>query len=169
MSAINALPSQETAGPNHSLRDSMNGSTFWIALGSILAGLAVAAGAFAAHGLDGFFAQKYADTPPRQVAGIDVPAAQKYLADFKTGAEYQMYHALGMIAVGLLMRWQPSRAGTIAGVCFLLGIVIFSGGLYALTLTGMRKLGAIVPIGGVLFIVGWAALACAALARGKPV
>jgi len=134
----------------------------WITLGAILGGLAVAAGAFAAHGLDHYFAEKYASTEPREVAGVKVPAAQKYLADFKTAAEYQMYHALALLAVGLLARTQPSTSLTIAGWSFLGGIAIFSGCLYALTLTGHRWLGAIVPIGGVLFLVGWTALAVAA-------
>lgn len=135
----------------------------WITIGAVLAGLAVAAGAFAAHGLDGYFAKKYADAEPRTVAGVQVPASQKYLADFKTAAEYQMYHALALLAVGLLARAQPSTWLTVAGWSFFGGIVLFSGLLYALTLTGQRWLGAIVPIGGVAFLVGWAALAIGAV------
>lgn len=134
----------------------------WIALGALLAGLSVAAGAFAAHGLDGYFKQKYAGTPPREVAGVPIPAAQKYLQDFKTGAEYQMYHALGLLAVGFLTLARRSRAANVAGWSFLVGIAIFSGCLYLLTITGHRWLGAIVPIGGVAFLVGWVALAYAA-------
>lgn len=133
----------------------------WITLGAILGGLAVAAGALGAHTLDGYFAKKYANAEPRKVAGVEVPAAQKYLADFKTAAEYQMYHALALLAVGLLARSQPSKSLTVAGWSFVVGIAIFSGCLYALTLTGHRWLGAIVPIGGVSFLVGWTALAMA--------
>ncbi len=134
----------------------------WMAIGAVLAGLSVAAGAFAAHGLDGFFQQKYAGVAPREVAGVPIPAAQKYLQDFKTGAEYQMYHALGLVAVGFLVRTRRSRAASVAGWSFLVGIAVFSGCLYLLTITGQRWLGAIVPIGGVAFLVGWAALAYAA-------
>ena len=134
----------------------------WLTLGAVLAGLSVAAGAFAAHGLDGYFKQKYAQTEPREVAGVKIPAAQKYLQDFKTGAEYQMYHALGLLLVGLLMQSYRSAAWPVAGWSFLLGIVLFSGSLYVLTLTGQRWLGAIVPIGGVLFLVGWMAVAMGA-------
>lgn len=131
-------------------------------LGAVLAGLSVAAGAFAAHGLDGYFKDKYANASPREVAGVSIPASQKYLQDFKTGAEYQMYHALGLLAVGFLAGAHRSRAASVAGWSFLVGIVVFSGCLYLLTLTGQRWLGAIVPIGGVAFLVGWAALAYAA-------
>lgn len=141
-------------------------SQSWLTIGAVLAGLAVAAGAFAAHGLDGYFSTKYAGQE-RKVAGVTVPAAQKYLADFKTGAEYQMYHGLALIAVGLLAGTRPSRWLTIAGSAFAGGIVFFSGFLYALTLTGESWLGKIVPIGGVLFLVGWLALAIAACPCGR--
>lgn len=131
----------------------------WLILGAIFAGLSVGAGAFAAHGLDGYFKQKYAQAEPREVAGVKIPAAQKYLQDFKTGAEYQMYHALALLLVGLLAQSSRSSAWPVAGWSFLLGIILFSGCLYLLTLTGQRWLGAIVPIGGVLFLVGWTAVA----------
>lgn len=134
---------------------------FWLCLGAILAGAAVGAGAFAAHGLDGYFAKKYAGEE-REQAGIKVPAAQKYLADFKTGAEYQMYHALAMIAVGLLALQRPAPALTVAGWAFVVGIVLFSGCLYLLTITGHRWLGMIVPLGGTAFLVGWGAFAWSA-------
>lgn len=136
----------------------MNQERAWIFLGAALAGLAVAAGAFAAHGLDGKFVKQYAGQT-REVTGVTVSAAQKYLADFKTAAEYQMYHALALIAVGMLARTKPSRALTIAGWSFVAGIALFSGCLYVLTLTGQRWLGMVVPIGGVLFLIGWTALA----------
>jgi uncharacterized membrane protein YgdD (TMEM256/DUF423 family) len=143
----------------------------WVANGAILAGLAVVIGAFAAHGLDGFVVEKYGDASPKTVAGFSVPASWKYLEDFKTGAEYQMYHALGMIVVGLLARGEARKSLQAAGWCFLLGIVFFSGSLYALTLTGETKLGMIAPIGGTLFIVGWVLLAigaCGCLSAKAP-
>ena len=105
-------------------------------VGAIICGLAVGSGAFAAHGLDKFFVEKYADQT-REVGGQSVPLAAKFLNDFKTGAEYQMYHGLAIIAAGLLdeTAGQPVRR-TIAAWSFLLGIILFSGSLYVLTLTG---------------------------------
>lgn len=118
----------------------MSGAT-WLRLGAILGGLAVAGGAFAAHGLE-----KQLD--------------ERGLALFETAARYQMYHALALVAVGLLAgAGRSGRASDVAGWCFLLGVLLFSGSLYALALSGVRGLGAITPIGGVLFLVGWAALA----------
>lgn len=114
----------------------------WLMMAAILGGLAVTAGAFGAHGLEKLL-------EPR------------LLANFHTGAEYQMYHAL---ALGLTALTARGRARTFAAWAFLIGILLFSGSLYALALTGIRKLGAITPIGGVAFLVGWAALAMTALA-----
>src|SRR5690606_979682 len=111
--------------------------------------------------------KKYGQSPARQIAGVEIPASQKYLNDFKTAAEYQMYHALALLGVGLLLQGRSSGLLQVAGWSFLLGILIFSGCLYALTLTGLRWLGAIVPIGGVLFLVGWGALAAAAFSSPR--
>jgi uncharacterized membrane protein YgdD (TMEM256/DUF423 family) len=141
-------------------------NSYWTVVGAVLGGLAVAAGAFAAHGLDKQFPAWYGQQT-RTVAGVAMPLAQKYLADFKTGAEYQMYHALALLAVGLLAQYRPSAALSVAGWCFVGGIVLFSGCLYLLTLTNQRWLGAVVPIGGVLFLVGWAALAWGALPSAR--
>jgi uncharacterized membrane protein YgdD (TMEM256/DUF423 family) len=134
----------------------------WIVIGSLLAGLAVATGAFAAHGIYDVFERQYRNAEPRQVNGEMLPLAQKYLRDFKTAAEYQMYHGLAILAVGLLALQRPCRTLDAAAVCFLLGTILFSGSLYLLTLTNVRILGAIVPMGGVLFLVGWGLLAGAA-------
>jgi len=112
-------------------------------LGSIFAGLAVALGAFGAHGL-------------RNVLS---PAD---LATFEVGVRYQMYHALGLIAAG----WAVQRWGgmaSVAGWLFVVGIVVFCGSLYLLVLTGPRWLGAVTPIGGVAFLIGWALLAWTAI------
>jgi len=68
----------------------------WSTIGAVLAGFAVILGAFAAHGIDGYFAEKY-EGQVKTVGGVEVPASQKYLNDFKTGAEYQMYHALALM------------------------------------------------------------------------
>jgi uncharacterized membrane protein YgdD (TMEM256/DUF423 family) len=117
---------------------------FWLAAGAISAGLAVAAGAFGAHALR---------------ARLE-PAD---LATFETGARYQMYHAFAMVAVSWVASRAASNAVNTAGWCFLIGTVLFSGSLYLLTLSGVRWLGAITPLGGVAFLAGWAALAGAAL------
>ncbi len=133
----------------------------WLMLGAIFAGLSVVTGAFAAHGLDKIYVERYAGQT-RIVAGREIPLAEKFLHDFKTGAEYQMTHALGLLVVGLLAQRRHSTSLTIAGLAFVLGIVLFSGSLYLLTWTGITKLGAITPLGGVGFLVGWSALFVAA-------
>jgi len=130
-------------------------------LAALLAGLAVGTGAFAAHGLDKVFTEKYAGQT-RTVAGETIPLSRKFLADFKTGAEYQMYHALGLFAVAALAAQRPSRRAHIAGWCLLLGCVLFSGSLYVLTLTGVTKWGAVTPMGGLFFLIGWLMLLLAA-------
>ena len=111
---------------------------YFFILGAALAGLSVAAGAFGAHAL------KSKLTP-------------ELLTIFVTAARYQMYHALGLIMVAVVN--EGSILITIAGWLFLGGIIIFSGSLYILSLTGIRWLGAITPIGGLAFIIGWACLA----------
>jgi uncharacterized membrane protein YgdD (TMEM256/DUF423 family) len=105
--------------------------------GIIAAGLAVLLGAFGAHGL-------------KSRVGPDL------LAIWQTGVTYQFFHALALILLALWMR-QTVQTATVALWCFVLGMVIFSGSLYLLTLTGVRGLGAITPIGGVLLILGWVA------------
>ncbi len=135
---------------------------FWITAAAVLGGLAVTLGAFGAHGLDSYFEKKYAETEDRIVTGEKVPAAVKYLADFKTGVRYHMWHALALLGVGILTRNAKSKSLSIAGWSFLLGIILFSGSLYVLTIFGLRWMGAIAPIGGTLLIVGWVALVCAA-------
>jgi uncharacterized membrane protein YgdD (TMEM256/DUF423 family) len=138
----------------------------WLVTAAVLGGLAVVTGAFAAHGLDDFLLRKYADQT-RTVTGETIPAAVKYLADFRTAAEYQMYHALALLAVGLLALHRPCRSLTVAGYGFVIGIVLFSGSLYALVLTGVTKLGMVTPFGGVAFLVGWGALAKATCQCGS--
>jgi uncharacterized membrane protein YgdD (TMEM256/DUF423 family) len=130
----------------------------WLLVGAILGGLAVAAGAFGAHGLKSMF---LAD-------GALSAADQQQLANWETAARYQMYHALAILAVGLLSGRQPSRWLWLAGLAFVLGTAIFSGYLYVLVLTGQTWLGAVVPIGGLLFLAGWAALAIAVIAAARP-
>lgn len=142
------------------MTSSTSSATFWIRTGAITAALAVVFGAFAAHGLDGFLIKKYAGVS-KTITGQTVPGAVKYLADFKTAAEYQMSHGLALLTVGLLSLYRRSRALQFAGWSFLIGVLLFSGSLYLLVLTGITRLGAITPLGGTAFILGWIALAVA--------
>jgi uncharacterized membrane protein YgdD (TMEM256/DUF423 family) len=140
----------------------------WIVLGAILAGLAVVFGAFGAHGLEGRLAEIYGDEV-KSIGGLEVPATFKYLRDFSTAAEYQMYHAIGLLVLGIAAG-QAAEVRTghkVAAWCFLLGILFFSGSLYVLVLTGLRWLGAITPIGGTLMIIGWVGFAAAQARSGK--
>jgi uncharacterized membrane protein YgdD (TMEM256/DUF423 family) len=132
----------------------------WIITGAILAALSVVFGAFGAHGLEPRLQAVYGDQE-KSIAGHTVPATYKYLQDFKTGADYHMYHALGLLALGIASAQQASvrRSQRFAAWCFLLGIVLFSGSLYVLVLTGLKWLGAVTPFGGVLMIAGWVAFA----------
>ena len=115
----------------------------WLFVAAVNGALAVAAGAFAAHGLQ---------------ARLDPHALQV----FETGARYHMYHALAIGVAALAMRDLASTPSTIAAGFFLAGILLFSGSLYLLALTGMRVLGAVTPFGGVCFLIGWGFLAFAA-------
>ncbi len=140
----------------------MSMASRWLLVGALCGGLAVGLGAFAAHGLDKVFVEKYADQT-RVVAGETIPLSRKFLSDFKTGAEYQMYHSLALLAVGILGERRSSKLLAVAGWSFLVGIVLFSGSLYILTLSGITKLGMVTPFGGVAFLVGWGALALSAI------
>jgi uncharacterized membrane protein YgdD (TMEM256/DUF423 family) len=112
-------------------------------LGSLSAGIAVALGAFGAHALK-------------------ARLSPEMLAVYDTGVRYQMFHALALLAVAWAgTRW-PGRLVTASGWLFVAGTVLFSGSLVALSLTGVRGLGAITPIGGVAWLVGWGCLAWAA-------
>ncbi len=115
----------------------------WIALGALNAAIAVAAGAFAAHALR---------------ARLDARA----LEVFEVGARYHMYHALAMLGVGVLASSGAVRGAHTAGWIFQVGIVLFSGSLYTLALTGVKGLGAITPFGGIAFLAGWLWLAWSA-------
>jgi len=120
--------------------------TFFL-IGSVLGFIGVALGAFGAHALK---ARLSPDT----------------LTVFETGVRYQMYHVFAVLIVAAAIG-QMGRAHllVVAGWSFVAGIVLFSGSLYALTLTGVGGLGAITPLGGLLFLIGWAALATYAIAR----
>ncbi|WP_114781304.1 DUF423 domain-containing protein [Botryobacter ruber] len=109
-------------------------------LATALGALTVIIGAFGAHALG----------PMLQ--------ATNRTATFETAVKYQMYHTLALLAVGLLLFRVEHPALQVAAWCFLLGILVFSGSLYTLCITGITWLGAITPIGGTLMIVGWGAL-----------
>ena len=98
-------------------------------MGAIMAALAVITGAFGAHGLDKLLHDLYAETEAKTIAGLKVPATYKYLQDFKTAADYQMYHAFGLMIVGLLTLHYQKKSLQIAAWSFLIGIILFSGSL----------------------------------------
>lgn len=118
---------------------------FILVAGAIMAGLAVAIGAFGAHGLK------------------DVLEANQRMETFETGVKYHFYHALAMLIIGLLMFRISSPLLGQAGIAIFIGILIFSVSLYVLSLTNMKWLGAITPIGGLAFIIGWGMCAWAFL------
>ncbi|MEH0665496.1 DUF423 domain-containing protein [Vibrio scophthalmi] len=123
-------------------------SNHLLALGGMFAGLGVALGAFAAHGLKAML-------PP-------------YLLEvFQTGVHYQFLHAIAIMLCALFLRLTSFSAGeknfARAAICFIIGIFCFSGSLYALAITGIKWFGPITPFGGVMFLIGWALFVVAAL------
>jgi uncharacterized membrane protein YgdD (TMEM256/DUF423 family) len=112
-------------------------------VGALMGFVGVGLGAFGAHGLKGRL-------------------SPDMLAVFETAVRYQMYHAVALLGVAAFIGRLEGRAVLVAGWSFTAGILLFSGSLYALALTGVTILGAVTPIGGVAFLIGWAALAIAA-------
>jgi uncharacterized membrane protein YgdD (TMEM256/DUF423 family) len=113
-------------------------------VGAVLGFVGVAAGAFGAH-------------------AIRARVSAERLDNWKTAADYQLWHALATVAAALIaVRW-ASGAAAAAGWCFVVGVLVFSGSLYALALTDRRTLGAVTPLGGVLLLAGWALLVVAAI------
>lgn len=117
----------------------------FLAIAAILGGSSVAAGAFASHALK----DRLSD---------------RALEIFETATRYQMYHALALLLVAILLsRAEAAQSWlTVAGSAFIIGVAIFSGSLYTLSLSGIKWLGAVTPLGGVALIAGWACLAVAA-------
>lgn len=117
----------------------------FLAIAAVLGGTSVAGGAFAAHALKDRL-------------------GERALEIFETAARYQMYHALALLGVALLLARAEAGQGwlTATGWSFLLGVVLFCGSLYSLSFSGIKWLGAIAPLGGLAFIVGWGCLAVAA-------
>ncbi|MBY0063600.1 MULTISPECIES: DUF423 domain-containing protein [Priestia] len=117
----------------------------FLIIGAINAMLAVALGAFGAHGLEG-------------------KISEKYLEVWKTGVQYQMFHAIGLLVIAfLLSKFPQSSLLTASGWIMFAGIVLFSGSLYVLSTSGIKVLGAITPLGGVAFIVAWILIVVAAV------
>lgn len=124
----------------------------FVLLGALNGFIGVALGAFGAHGLEGT---------------LD----PELLRVWNKGVDYQQLHALGLLLVGVLLRFEPCRRISLAGWCLLVGILLFSGSLYALALSGLRPLGAVTPFGGVSFLLGWGLLALGVIAppeKGQP-
>jgi len=120
----------------------------YIGIGALIAGLAVAFGAFGAHALK-------------------ESLSDHYLEVFETGVRYQMYHGLGILIIALLSQRLPSKLTLWSARLLLIGTVVFSGSLYILALSGVDWLGAITPLGGVAFLAGWACLFLAAWRGGR--
>ena len=121
---------------------------FLIVLGSINAFLAIALGAFGAHGLK-------------------ERISSEMLVVYQTGVQYHIIHSMALILLGLMARcFEHDRLPMWAGCLFMAGILVFSGSLYILSLTGVRGWGMVTPLGGLSFLAGWITLAAAA-ARGK--
>lgn len=122
--------------------------------GAVLAGLSVVTGAFGAHWLNGELSRR----------GLPPEEHRRQIEVWEVAARYQMYHALALIAVGLVGHATGMNSALrMASILFIVGVAIFSGCLYALVLSGVKVLGAIVPIGGTALIVGWVAFAIAAM------
>jgi uncharacterized membrane protein YgdD (TMEM256/DUF423 family) len=124
----------------------MNMDRVFFGLGAVSAMLAIGAGAFGAHALR-------------------ARISPEHLAIFETGARYQIYHALALLAVAWAVSRWPGSLPVFAGWLFVLGSILFSGSLYILALTGVRWWGAVTPIGGLAFLGGWVCLVLTAVRR----
>ncbi len=112
----------------------------WVMIGALSSFFAVALGAFGAHALKNSL-------------------SEKSLSIYQTGVHYQMFHALALVGLGLWAAQNPMIDTQIPGWAFTMGICIFSGSLYVLALTDLKPIGAITPIGGISFLLGWIAFA----------
>ncbi len=122
-------------------------SRLFLLLAALLGLLATALGAYGAHGLPG-------------------KVSPHLLASFNTAVQYQFFHALALMVVGLWLMRQPCRLLVGAGIAFLIGMLGFSGSIYALVLVGSKGFGPITPMGGLTLMVGWGLLAVAAVMKG---
>jgi uncharacterized membrane protein YgdD (TMEM256/DUF423 family) len=120
----------------------------YLAIAAISGALSVAMGAFAAHGL-------------KEI--LSAPS----MAVMQTGVQYQFYHSIALLVVGLLLRQQPSRLLNMSAMALVIGIFLFCGSLYLLAFSGVHWLGIVTPLGGLAFIVGWILLAGFFLTESK--
>jgi uncharacterized membrane protein YgdD (TMEM256/DUF423 family) len=116
----------------------------WMLAGSVFGFFSVALGAFGAHALK-------------------ESLSERSLEIFQTGVQYQMFHSLALLALGVWSALQPSVSTSFSGYAFVTGVVLFSGSLYALAVTQIHYLGMITPLGGVSFLLGWASFAWSVL------
>jgi uncharacterized membrane protein YgdD (TMEM256/DUF423 family) len=130
------------------LNPSRNLTRSWIVVGAIFAALSVAAGAFGAHAMEGFLE--------------NAESGARRLAAWKTASQYQFFNSLGLIGLGL-MPTTKTKSQFASGVLMVVGILIFSGVLYVYSLTYVKILGAIVPIGGVSMLAAWICFSVAAM------
>ncbi|MCH8923040.1 MAG: DUF423 domain-containing protein [Planctomycetes bacterium] len=129
----------------------------WIVCGALLGAIGVTTGAYSAHGLE-----------QRLIArGLDAKAVTDAKEQFDTAVRYQMYHALAMVAIGIMAGRRAGRPLHTAGFCFLFGVLLFSGNLYAQVLLE-RSIHQLIPVGGGAFILGWCALAVAGFRLPNP-
>ena len=120
-------------------------------IAGVLGALGVFLGAFGAHTLPDVL----------ETMGVESVEIENRCEVFETAVKYHLYHALALVGVGLVAQQRTGKAVNISAIAFLLGIIFFSGCLYLLVFTGIKLLGAVVPLGGSSFIVGWTALALA--------
>jgi len=133
----------------------MNGKRL-IMTACILGALGVIIGAFGAHTLPDYLTEQ----------GLAEAEVLKHEANLNTGVRYHMYHALALMGIGILQLQLSARVGTVATWSFLIGLLLFSGGLYVWSVTSLRTAVMIVPVGGVAYIIGWISLAVS-LARSS--
>ena len=118
----------------------------WLMLACALGFFCVAAGAFGAHALK-------------------ARLSEDLMAVFQTGVQYAMFHVVGLACVAVITAKQPNAAANLAGILFCVGVILFSGSLWTMALTGMRWLGAVTPLGGLSLLAGWIALGRAAFTQ----
>ena len=128
----------------------------WGAVGGVVAGIAVAIGAFGTPGVERALVEVHASAEPEQVGGLAVPASYRRLRDFETGVDCQLAHGLAIISTALLGRRGLARvfAHAAAG-CFAAGVVLFCGPLYLLATTGIGLFRTLSMIGAAVLVVGW--------------
>jgi uncharacterized membrane protein YgdD (TMEM256/DUF423 family) len=129
----------------------------WLLAGALLGGLSVALGAFGAHALESRL---------KEPDGTLTMQAERKIANWETATRYQMFHALALLGIGSLYDRRRSNWLQLSGAAMTAGTLVFSGCLYALVLTGQKALGATVPIGGVLMLIGWVLLAVGVATAG---